>query len=1300
MSTAAALEEILEQSNLTGRQLLIYTGQKLHPELALYNSVYRIGWRELDPQRFRTLWQRVVEACDALRIVIEEKAGIPQQRVVDPQPVVFDIVDLRTEGMSITSWIAARLRRPLDLTRQIYDTALLRTDENQYTWFLHIHHVVVDGAGVQALIRYVSESYGSGRATPAGMPSFMVYAARMCALRKTEDYRLARAHWQRYLQQVPQTPRFYGIESNTSTAQQRVIFSLDAGSSKAAIGLARSLASDSVNEHAVLSNLFNAVFAAFLMRVANTTQIAIGMTFHNRSTQEERTTVGLFMEVLPLLLQSGPQETLLSLMPQVASAAVQARRHRLYSVGHSDRSPAFSALFNYMRSLWQAPAALEVRRVHPGYGSNTLSLSVAPQAEGFELWLDVSAEIAASSSAQRIARQLHTLLAAAVREPHKPLAYLPLLEQDQIFELLRSCTGPQLPIPASKAGCLQEFMLQTVTAAHAPALVCGAVSLTYAELNQRVDQLVQRLRAAGARRGRRVAICLERSAEMVIAVLATLKSGAAYVPLDPGYPQERLRLMLADAGPQVLITTAQLTPLLPAYRGALLLLDAGGEASSAVAGPALAIEPEDPAYVIYTSGTTGTPKGVLVTHANLSNHLAWRRSFFPLTGTDSCLQSASLCFDDSVWEILEPLSSGAQLVLTRPRFEYDSAYLVRLMAERRITVACFVPSLLRTIIETPGIECCGLRRLTTGGEGLSLALQQRVRERLPATAFYNGYGTTEGTIASLYWRCELIADQRSVPIGRPIANTHVFVLDSAGQLVPPGVIGELHIGGAGVAQGYLNRPELTAERFVPDHIAGNSGARLYCTGDLGRLRADGVFEFVGRSDDQIKIRGIRVELGDIEAALLRHPAVMSAAVVCQDSSSGKRLSAFVTTRNGTVVPAGELRNAVAARLPAALVPNRFATLPALPLTSHGKLDRRTLLGMAAPEEKSCHVDARTALEARLVQLWEEVLEFRPIGVTDDFFELGGHSLSAVQLAAALATVSPRPVPPGVLFEAPTIEQLAHRLSCQASADHSLVLLASGGPDEPLFLAHHVSGDITAYRDLAPYLGGNRPVYGLRAPELDTGASPPECIRLLAARYVDDIRTVQPRGPYLLGGHSAGAHIAFEIAQQLHAAGEPIALLAILEADARPVRGAGRSWLDRLRQQSALLADVPGPQRLGYLWQRITAIFSGDKLTATFPNPLAATQATHPAWSAMERAVRNYEPRSYPGALVLFRATDRSVTGTHSRRLGWQRLARGGVEVIDVEGSHGTVLRPGSEPPMAAKLRAYLEDLGNKQRRDS
>ena len=1293
------MDDLLQQSNLTGRQLLIYAGQRLRPNASLYNTVYTIKWLDLDPLRFKAAWDTLVASCDALRIVVEELNGVPQQRVVAPFPTEIDCADLTHESdvdLALNRWIEARLRRPLVLAERVFDTALVRISEREYVWFLYVHHIVVDGVAVQILLRRVTELYSDPYACAEELPRFSDHTAAVCARRQTEQYRADKKYWLALLQDAPEVLRYYGVDASHTSDHQRVVLRVDNWTGAALTSLASSLATPTMSAHAAAANIFNAVFTAYLSRVTASERISSGVTFHNRTSAVDRRTIGLFMEVFPIVLQVRSDDTLLTLTQQVSARTAQALEHRRYSVAHSARAPSYNGLFNYMSVLATPLGSLEVKRIHSGSASSAVCLNVQPCGETYELWFDVNADVAASSSARRLAEHLRALLTAAIRDPDKPLSKLPLLGRLEVENLLADCTGPAVEWPAGRGGCYAQFESRAAATPNAVALTFDDTHLSYADLNRSANRLARKLRAWGARPGKRVGICLERSPAMVIAVLGVMKSGAAYVPIDPAYPHARLRTLLEDADPVVLVTTKRISDDLPTFAARALCIDQEPASSGPEEGNlTVPVGPDDIAYVMYTSGSTGIPKGVLVTHGGVSNHLCWRNSYFPVEPSDRCLLTASLSFDASVWQILEPLSAGACLTLTRPRFEYDSTYLVKLMLEQSITVACFVPSQLEMVIEQRDIGRCRLRRLTTGGERLSVTLQHRVHERLPATALYNGYGPTEATIASLYWKCVDILGQSSVPIGRPIANTQVHILDQHLQFVPAGVIGEICIGGAGVAEGYLNRPELTAERFLDNALGAASAARLYRTGDLGRVRADGVFEFVGRVDDQVKIRGVRVQLGEIEAAIRCHPDVRSTAVVCTGTTSGMRLTAYVVPRGSNPICAAQLRAFVGERIPPALIPNRFESIRALPLTSSGKLDRCSLPAVSVEEQKSNHIAPRSDLETRLARLWEETIQTRPIGIRDDFFELGGHSLSAVQIAANIERMLGRSVSPGLLFEASTIEMLASRISTFSPNDAggAFVPLLQGPTGAPLFLIHHVSGDITAYRDLARYLGGKRPVYGVRAPELDSNKEPPDRVEAFASRYVREMRVIQKQGPYLIGGHSAGAHIAFEMAQQLHAAGERVALLAVLEADAR-TRSRLQSFADAIRFQFEAIRSLPSRQRGLYLCRRFMSwIDQSGKIAPAYVAHSPSTETLKNAvWTAIERAVRDYHPRPYPGSVTLFRATDRSVTRTYTRTLGWGGLARGGIRVIDVAGTHSTVLRPGSEPPMAAKLRACLDEL--------
>ncbi|MFI4868005.1 MAG: amino acid adenylation domain-containing protein [Steroidobacterales bacterium] len=863
------------------------------------------------------------------------------------------------------------------------------------------------------------------------------------------------------------------------------------------------------------------------------------------------------------------------------------------------------------------------------------------------------------------------------------------------------------PVPAAIApgGCHQAFERQAALTPAASAVVFERGELDYRELNRRANRLANELRSLGARRGRIIGIYLERSTEMLVAVLAVLKSGAAYLPLDPAYPAARLQNMLDDAAPAVVLTTQRLAGTLPMHAARPVLIEHALAHRARDDDIDAGVRSADVAYLMYTSGSTGRPKGVLVTHGGVANYLAWRHSYFPLHADDRVLQKASLSFDDSVWEILEPLSAGAVVILARAHFEFDSAYLVSLIAQRRITAACFVPSLLHAIVEEPGVGACdSLRRLTTGGETLSVELQRRVLERLPAATLYNGYGATETTIASTFWQCINAPGQSSVPIGRPIANTQVYVLDARRQPVPAGIAGEIYIGGAGVALGYLNRPALTAERFIQNPF--NDGAdRIYRTGDLGLLRADGVLEFLGRADDQVKIRGVRVELGEIESALLEHPRVRAAAAVCAGGAAA--LVAYIVARDSSAPPAGELREYLRSRLPPSMMPSRILAIGSLPRTPSGKLDRQRLASLATAHANDDHyIEPQDALELELVEIWKQFLEIRPIGRNDDFFALGGDSLSAMRVAAAIDRAFNRRLPPGLLFEAPTVDLLARRLRAdeRVGPPSSLIALGAGGAARPLFLVHQIDGDVVHYRELAEQMATQpmathqvpapRPIYGLQAFGVEHRATPLESIEAMAAQYLREIRALQPAGPYALAGHSSGGLIAFEMAQQLHLAGQRVEPLAILDINANV--GQGRSLPDALRLYIDTLRRLPAAHRGAFtrrnLGRWIASVYRRARGTHT-PPPLSEDSDYSPVRAAMERAVRAYRPKAYPGFVTLFRATDRSVTASYGRTLGWKRLARGGIRVIDIHADHKTMLRGEAARAIAKFLNACLEGTG-------
>jgi amino acid adenylation domain-containing protein len=639
--------------------------------------------------------------------------------------------------------------------------------------------------------------------------------------------------------------------------------------------------------------------------------------------------------------------------------------------------------------------------------------------------IEYNTDLYEAETIERMLGHYQKLLENIVAQPEQRVSELQLLTESEAEQLLVEWNETEVAYPQQ---CIHElFEAQVARTPEAVALVYAEEQVSYRELNRRADQLAHYLQQQGVGPETLVAVLLERSVELVVGLLGVLKAGGAYVPIDPEYPAERVRYMLADCGARVLLTQPALAEQVEVPDGCTVVrLDQEWAriAQQTDMNVASAVSVENLAYVIYTSGSTGAPKGAMNTHRALCNRLLWMQQAYQLSSVDRVLQKTSVSFDVSGWEFFWPLISGARLVLAQPGGQRDSAYLVQLMAAEQITTVHFVPSMLEVFLQEQDVERCGqLKRVICSGEALTVELQQRFFARLPVQ-LENLYGPTEAAIDVSRWSCERESERRVVPIGRPIANLRLYVLDEEQRLVPVGVTGELYIGGVGVGRGYLRRAGLTAERFVPDPFSREEGARLYRTGDQVRLARDGQIEYLGRRDGQVKLRGFRIELGEIEASLLQHEQVQEAVVVARAAEGGEqRLVAYVVAKG---VRSSELRRYLQDKLPHYMVPASFVELERLPLTPNGKVDRRALPKLEVDRaglgvEYAAPV---TAVEEILVNIWSEVLGVPQVGIHDNFFDLGGHSLLATQVIARISKTFRAELSLRRLFEEPTIAVLA------------------------------------------------------------------------------------------------------------------------------------------------------------------------------------------------------------------------------------------------------------------------------------
>ena len=852
--------------------------------------------------------------------------------------------------------------------------------------------------------------------------------------------------------------------------------------------------------------------------------------------------------------------------------------------------------------------------------------------------------------------------------------------------------------PHSVSACVHHlFERQAARTPEATALVFKGRSLTYRELNERADAFAARLCAFGVERESLVAISAERSLEQLIAVMGVLKAGGAYAPVDPAYPNDRLAAILQDARPAALITQEQLLPRLSSFEGPVIFLDSSVSSQDrAEAGPRADAAAENLAYVIYTSGSTGKPKGVLVEHRSVVNHATAVARHFELRPEDRVLQFASLSFDVAAEEIYPSWLSGACVVLWPITTGVAPVrHFVEFVAQHGITVLNLpapywhewaaevarvgVPPSVRLVItgsDKVSSEKFALWRKHTGG---------RVR-------FCAAYGPTEATVTTTIFdpAPSFAPAGECIPIGKPIANAEVYLLDAELRKVAPGESGEIYIGGVGLARGYLNQPELSAERFPHKSFEQGRQTRLYRTGDLGRELPDGNLEFLGRKDDQLKIRGFRIELGEIENVLRQHAAARSVFVIGRDDGGGeKKLVAYVVVSNDNRPTAEALRNFLQARLPEYMVPSAFVLLKSFPLTPGGKIDRQQLPPpeIERDEPDKQYLAPRSETESRLVEIWERMLDVRPIGVRDNFFELGGHSLLDARLVAEVEHGMGVTLPLATIYHTRTIENLAQTIERKKSARRDSLLhpFRTQGSKPPIFS----QGGST---HLAEYLGENQPIYWLDHHGA-CGLAVPHTIEEMAANYVGEIRLVQPRGPYYLLGYCIGAVLMLEAARLLRAQGETIGLLCLIDPVTPnnllvpPKRGAaGRADppVSRMRRYIAWLKQLPQRVRGRYRWlKRIgRRVFCDLWIRAGRRLPVYWRDFYRD--EKLEQALRRYAPPPYCGSFIIFRQPD---NGTEA---SWRSLAEGTVDFQDTWVDHNEMLEEPYVQILAGKLRSCLE----------
>jgi len=818
--------------------------------------------------------------------------------------------------------------------------------------------------------------------------------------------------------------------------------------------------------------------------------------------------------------------------------------------------------------------------------------------------------------------------------------------------------------------------------------------LTYRELNQCANQLAHYLQTLGVGPETLVGICMERSFDLIIGLLGILKAGGVYVPLDPTYPQERLAFMLEDTQAPILLTQRHLVKELPDHKAKVVRIDADWEtiALKIQTNPNVKISVDSPAYVVYTSGSTGKPKGVVGLHKGAVNRMHWMWTTYPFEIGEVCCQKTSLNFIDSLWEIFGPLLQGVPSILIPTETSKDPNELIQILADNQVTRIVLVPSLLRLILDTQSDLSNRLAKLkywVTSGEVLPVELLQRFQNRMPKSILLNLYGSSEITGDATWYDTSQGVLQSSVPIGKPLANMQTYILDKHLQLVPIGAQGELYIGGVGLAQRYLNRPELTAEKFIQNPFSTKPNEYLFKSGDITRYLPDGNIEFLGRVDHQVKIRGFRIELGEIETVLQQHPTVQEA------TAGDKRLVAYIVANQGQEIIIGQLRDFLKQKLPEHMIPAFYVILAALPLTPNGKVNRLALPTPTdlRPELEGAFVPARTPLEKRLADIWAKALGLEQVGIQDNFFELGGDSLLAAYLLTEIEIkLGVQQLPLAVLLQAPTIEQLAEVLHNEERGNtwSSLVPIQPKGSRPPFFFVHAHGGNVIGYYHLAHHLGPDYPFYGLQAQGLDGISSPFRRFEDMAAHYVKEIRTVQPRGPYYVGGWCLGGYVALEMARHLQAEGEEVALVVMVESAhpdypkylsrTGPFRRQLYQVIARLDLEASNFLEVESSRKLAYSSARISRLVNTIRVkfarmdytlgeTSPASNGVSPFQIQKVVEQAHAEASQVYRPKPYEGAVAVFRAAKQPLGIHPDPTLGWGEVIKSKLDLQEVPDNH-------------------------------
>ena len=1283
--------------------------EQLEPRMALYQISSGLRFTgDLDPHVLRSAVATILERHETLRTAFLLREGEVFQSISPGVDVEIPMIDLEALPDSLREREAyqiacAEALRPFDLqSSPLVRLKLIKMASHHHILLFTMHHLVSDSWSFGVFVEELAELYESQM---EGRPSRLApLAVQYSDFTRWQGKSLAGDELDRQAQYWK--TKLAGIPALIELPTDRVrpveqCFTCGSVSVPLPSAVVEALKALGHQEGTTLFCVLLAALNTLLLRYTSQEDVCVGVPVAGRGQVETEGLIGLFVNTLVIRTDMSGNPRFRDLLAQVRESLLDAHSNqdvpfeKVVEEIQPKRSLAYNPLFQVMMTAVKDPQCVRrfgslMAKPYPvAIATSSLDLTafVIEAVDGTLWWrLEYNTALFDSSRIQRMLSHYLKLLDSITENPDRRIGDLDLIPS---AELAQFSTWNDNAAPYPRA-CLHTLVAgQAARSPDAVAAVFEERHLTYAALNHRAQQVAAALHAAGARAGSRVAVCLERSLEMVAGVLGVLQTGAAYVPIDPSQPVERVSMMMEDAGVELLLTQRHLAARLSTCIAARVLIE--DTITTAPCASQAEDDPESLAYIMFTSGSTGRPKGVAVPHRAVVNLLSSMQRVPGLAPHDRFLAVTNLSFDISVLELFGPLITGARTVIASKEAQTDGAKLLKSLQLHGITMMQATPVTWRLLIAAGWTRETGDCKVLCGGEALPEDLANQLLER--SDSVWNLYGPTETTIWSSLSR---VKRHCPVTIGRPVQNTQFYVLDRRMRPVPTGVSGELYIGGDGLAAGYWNRAELKGDGFFQNPFDPAAG-RVYKTGDRVRWRADGELEYLGRVDLQVKVRGLRIELGEVEAVVKQHAGIEQAvAIVRQDLPGDQRLVCYVVPGEGVRIDAAAIRASVKNKLPDYMVPI-LVLLEALPLTSNGKIDRALL--PAPHEDRRRREKPRNTFEKRLLPIWQQVLGVDRIGIKDNFFDLGGHSLLAMRLLAEIERVFDRRLPMATIFAAQTLEEMAQVLGQSAVQPvSSLLAIRKQGSQPPLFIVPMADGNPLAYASLARFLGSDQPVYVFQYAGLEGDGSPMERVEKIAEYFLAELRKIQPRGPYRFAGFCLGGIVAYEMAQQLVARGEEAPHLALVEtwhpSSIRPTRGAPAAVRPLLFFARAMgrhlgeMVKLPVSQGIRYFREKgvllremlfYRDVYRGDR----------RKRYRDSVFEANYRAGSRYLPAPYAGSAHLFLANDKFVETVADTRLVWRELIENCIVVPNPVGDSMDLLQKPYVQVFADRLAQWM-----------